>query len=61
MPESERIVAVGLLTARDIAVLGTGFKRVYPVDKAASFEELLTAIDGADRKLRRSGSGRRPN
>lgn len=44
---SERIVAVGLLTARDLEVLGSGFRRVFQLDPAAEFDDLLLAIDRA--------------
>lgn len=44
----ERITAVGLLTQRDVETLGPTFKRLWPVDHAPSFIELLRAIDEAD-------------
>jgi hypothetical protein len=50
MVMSERIVAVGLLTKGDLEVLGPTFKRVWPVEDAPHFTELLRAIDDADRK-----------
>lgn len=56
MPVEERIVAVGLLTARDLEVLGAGFHRVYPVQETPCFGELLRAIDEVDRELRAAGS-----
>ena len=51
---SERIVAVGLLTKRDLSLLGPTFDRVWPVQETPSFSELIRAIDEADRKLRES-------
>ena len=48
----QRIIAVGLLTARDLEVLGQGFTRIYPIDDNPCFGELLRAIDEADRELR---------
>ena len=59
----ERIVAVGLLTQRDLEVLGEGFKRIFPVDEAPCFGELLMAIDDADRELwrERDEKSRRPS
>ncbi len=51
----ERIVAVGLLTQRDLTLLGPTFDRVWPVEDAPSFSELLRAIDEADGKLQRAG------
>ena len=47
----ERIVAVGLLTQRDLTVLGPTFDRVWPIEQMPKFSELLRAIDDADRKL----------
>lgn len=55
----ERIVAVGLLTQRDLNILGPTFERAWPVEEAPSFNVLLRAIDEADRRLgESSGSGR---
>ena len=45
-------MAVGLLTDRDLTLLGPTFNRLWPVDKAPKFTELLRAIDRADRELR---------
>jgi len=50
----ERIVAVGLLTQRDLEVLGHGFSRLWPVDQKPCFTDLLEAIDQADEELKRS-------
>ena len=48
----ERIVAVGLLTQQDLSLLGPTFQRAWPVEDApSSFEELLRAIDQAERDL----------
>ncbi len=44
----EHIVAVGLLTGRDLERLGSGFKRCFPVSDDSKFEDLLRAIDEAD-------------
>ncbi len=54
----ERIIAVGLLTQRDLDVLGEGFGRAYPVDQTPCFGELLRAIDEADRQLWRQRDAR---
>ena len=51
----ERIVAIGLLTRRELDLLGAAFDRVWPVEEAPGFEELLRAIDEADRKLQQPG------
>jgi len=56
----ERIIAVGLLTKRDLEVLGPSFDRVWPVEEAPHFNELLRAIDDADVKLQQKKS-RHPN
>ena len=53
---NERIVAVGLLTQRDLNALGPTFDRIWPVEEAPSFSELLRAIDEADTELQRTGS-----
>lgn len=47
----ERIVAVGLLTQREVSQLGPTFDRLWPVEEAPHFNELLRAIDEADEKL----------
>ena len=47
----ERIVAIGLLTQREIDLLGYGFSRLWPVDDTPCFTELVQAIDEADREL----------
>ena len=44
----DRIVAVGLLTPRDLDRLGSGFKRCFPVSDDEKFEDLLRAIDEAE-------------
>ena len=50
MPD-RRIVAVGLLTQREVELLGHGFSRLWPVDETPCFTELIKAIDEADREL----------
>lgn len=47
----ERIIAVGLLTRRDLDLLGPAFARAWPVDQSPCFTQLLRAIDEADREL----------
>ena len=56
---SERIVAVGLLTRRDLNMLGPTFDRVWPVEEVPAFSELLRAIDEADRRLQANDKIRR--
>jgi len=48
----DRIVAVGLLTQRDLDILGPTFDRIWPVEDAPTFTELLRAIDEADDALK---------
>jgi hypothetical protein len=50
----EPIVAVGLLTQREVNLLGPTFDRLWPIDEAPQFDELLRVIDEADRKLQDS-------
>jgi len=47
----ERIVAIGLLTERDLRLLGRAFDRAWPVGDASQFENLLRAIDEAEQAL----------
>ena len=56
---SERIIAVGLLTRRDLEVIGPTFDRIWPVEEAPHFNELLRAIDDADQRLQQQS--RRPS
>lgn len=50
----DRIVAVGLLTSRDVELLGDSFNRLWPVDETPCFSQLIRAIDEADRELWRA-------
>ena len=43
-----RIIAVGLLTQRDVDVLGANFRHLWPLEEAPCFTQLLAAIDEAD-------------
>ena len=52
----DRIVAVGLLTRSDLKLLGPTFDRIWSVEEAPHFNELLRAIDHADQKLRAENS-----
>jgi hypothetical protein len=51
----ERIVAIGLLTQREVQLLGHGFTRLWPVDETPCFDDLIRAIDKADEELKRGG------
>jgi len=44
----DKIVAVGLLTKRDVQLLGPTFERLWPLEEAPCFFELVRAIDEAD-------------
>ena len=47
--DQDRIVAVGLLTERDLDLLGPAFKWAWPVESEPEiFEKLLRAIDEAE-------------
>jgi hypothetical protein len=64
MMRSDRFVAVGLLTRRDLDVLGSGFRRAFPLNKSTDFTSLLIEIDraerdGEDRQPRAFEDGRR--
>ncbi|HYX46785.1 MAG TPA: hypothetical protein VE820_08195 [Sphingomicrobium sp.] len=48
----DQVVAVGLLTRNDVRLLGPSFDRLWPVEEAPHFSDLLKAIDEADRRLR---------
>ena len=47
-PPHDRIVAVGLLTQRDVDVLGTGFRRMFPVEPNTDFDDLLRRLDACE-------------
>jgi len=49
---NESYVAVGLLTRRDLDVLGSGFRRAYPLDEHTDFTALLELLDNVDRDRR---------
>ena len=46
---NEKIVAVALLTQGNLDTYGSALKRVFPIDEAPCFGDLLAAIDEADR------------
>jgi hypothetical protein len=49
--DHDRVVAVGLLTQRDLTLLGPAFDRAWPIEKASDFAELLREIDEAEAEL----------
>ena len=58
MPDQDRIVAIGLLTQRNVFALGHDLSRVYPIDEVPCFGSLLGAIDDADRAFHRARDAR---
>ena len=52
------IIAIGLLTRRDLHLLGPTFDRLWPVERAPEFDELVRAIDQADERLRERSDAR---
>lgn len=71
MPQQSRLELkpVNRVCLTDTAVLEQGLKRAFPLDRAECFEELLTAIDNADKQaeaplglpIQVRPSGRRPS
>ncbi len=57
---TDRIVAIGLLTSSELELLGPTFDRIWPVEEAPHFTELLKAIDEADRNLQQRPDSRTP-
>ena len=51
--DDQRIVAVGLLTRRELSDLGQQLSRLYPITDDSKFSDLLQAIDRADREHHR--------
>jgi len=51
------IVAVGLLTEEDLDLLGHTFTRLWPIDNAPQFDELLAAIDEAEQAIEQRAEG----
>ena len=47
---SRRFVSVGLLTQRDLDVLGSGFRRAFPLNDTTDFTSLLIEIDRVDQR-----------
>ncbi len=47
MKKPEPIVAVALLTQRDVDIWGSALRNVYHVEKDKSFDELIGLIDDA--------------
>ncbi|HKY81336.1 MAG TPA: hypothetical protein VJM09_07675 [Sphingobium sp.] len=50
MTTQDDIVAIGLLTQDDVRRLGSSFSRLFPVPRDGAFDDLIKAIDEADRQ-----------
>lgn len=50
MAANEEIVAIGLLTKRELEMFGSTLSKVWPIEEAPTFAQLLEAIDDADRE-----------
>lgn len=48
--KQDHIVAFALLTEENLATYGRCLKKVFPIDETPCFDDLLAAIDEADRK-----------
>ena len=59
MPNSPQIVAIGLLTQHELELLGQGFDRAFPISDELLFEDLLRAIDEAEKAIMPGGGERR--
>lgn len=53
MDTRDDIVAIGLLTQNDIQRLGNSFSRLFPLPRDGAFDDLIKAIDDADRERER--------
>ena len=50
MDTRDHIVAIGLLTQEDVRRLGENFSRLFPVPRDGAFDDLIKAIDEAERQ-----------
>jgi hypothetical protein len=50
MDTRDHIVAIGLLTQDDVQRLGENFSRLFPVPRDGAFDDLIKAIDEAERQ-----------
>ena len=55
----DRIVSVGLLTRRDLEVLGRGFSRHFPVPQDATFDELIRKLSNLPASFPKAGPSTR--
>lgn len=55
---SDKIIAVGFLTGRDLSLLGSGFTRHFPLQRdKRDFEDLLAQLDEITIEERRLPEG----
>ena len=50
--DGDGIIAIGLLTQNDVRLLGPSFDRLWLVEQAPAFADLLRVIDRADHDRR---------
>lgn len=55
---ADKIVSVGLLTQRDLDVLGTSFTRHFPVPRDDVFDDLLRRLDHVEYSYEPSADAR---
>ncbi|MFS2108073.1 MULTISPECIES: hypothetical protein [Sphingomonas] len=48
MDRNERIVAVGLLTAKDLERLGKGFDLAFAIKPDADFDDLISQLEAIE-------------
>ena len=46
-----RFVSVGLLAPRDLDVIGSGFRRAFPLNTTTDYTSVLVEIDRAEERL----------
>ena len=51
MEDWDRVVAVALLTERDLSLLGQGFRRAYRLPEDDPLGELIVQINSAEQRL----------
>lgn len=57
----DKIVAVALLTQRDLDVIGTGLDRIFRIETSEEFDDLLAKLDTVDLRADRDpGAHLRP-
>jgi hypothetical protein len=54
----KNIVAIAFLTESNLRAIGKNLERIYPIDSAPAFEDLLAALDEAERRVGAGGWGK---